>query len=85
MRLRQQLDLLETREAEAIAVEESSIEQQELAESSEVANDALLFDQGIPGLHLGPETWNAMDGGFDLGSEFWEIPNHQEAGGTVGS
>jgi hypothetical protein len=89
MRLRQQLDLLEKREAEAIAVEESSIEQAESSANAEVLQDMSF---STPGFSLSPSTWNALDGGFDLGAEFWgdpgvsfEIPNSQpEISGTSG-
>ncbi|TKA50218.1 hypothetical protein B0A55_13594 [Friedmanniomyces simplex] len=83
MRLRQQLDLLEKREAEAIAVEEASIEDQESVERAEILEE-FSFGPDIPGGPiLSPSTWNALDGGFDLGSEFWEMPkSYPDVGGT---
>lgn len=74
MRVRQELDLLEQEEAEAISVEEAGIEQQEADEISESALLAFPVETSSSGPHLGPETWNAIDGGFDLDSEFW-IPD----------
>lgn len=74
MRLRQQLDLLDNKEAEAIAAEVAGIEQQE-AEEAELSiqpSDAL-------GFALSPSTWNALDGNFDLSSEFWTL----DSGGNV--
>lgn len=65
MRIRRQMDLLERREAEAIAVEEASIEEQE-------ASELLDFPTGGSDLILSPSTWGLMeDQGFDLSSSFW--------------
>ncbi|KAG9647876.1 hypothetical protein KCU64_g10001, partial [Aureobasidium melanogenum] len=67
MRLRQQLDLLDKKEEEAVAAEYAGIEQEEV-------DAALLeFSANTPGLTLGPETWNAIDSGFELSSEFWNV------------
>lgn len=65
-RLRQQMDLVDRRAEEAIAVEARDIEEQEAAEAllPEDASDAL-------GLNLSPSTWGAFEG-FSL--EFWEDP-----------
>lgn len=69
MRLRKQLDRLQEEEAEAIAVEERSIELQELDEWT-LEPDAL----GGPDLALAPLTWTSVDG---LPDDFWEIPETQ--------
>lgn len=65
-RLRQQMDLIDRRAEEAIAVEERDIEEQEQAEAllPENASDAFGFS-------LSPSTWGAFEG-FPL--EFWEQP-----------
>jgi multidrug efflux pump subunit AcrA (membrane-fusion protein) len=68
-RLRQQMDLLDRRAEEAIAVEERGIEEQEQAES-----ETMTFDgpsEGL-GLNLSPSTWSAFEG---LSEEFWEMPD----------
>ena len=67
MRLRQQLDLLDKKEEEAVAAEYAGIEQEEVDAA------ALEFAVNTPGLTLGPETWNAIEGGFDLSLEFWNV------------
>lgn len=80
MRLRQQLDLLEKREAEAIAVEEANIEAQE--------SEELLLNASLPpefGPLLSPETWNAMEGGFHLDDEFWSLNSAAVATSSGGS
>ena len=65
-RLRQQMDLVDRRAEEAIAVEERDIEDQEQAEAllPENASDAF-------GLSLSPSTWGAFEG---LPSDFWDNP-----------
>merc|ERR1711988_2052621 len=69
MRLRKQLDALEVKEGEAIAVEERNIELQEQQESG---LETLLpdFPPEDPGsdLALNPLTWNALEGTTD---DFW--------------
>ena len=69
MRLRLQLDQLERREAEAIAVEERSIEEQEVSEGSVLPDPGSSF----PGtdLALQPWTWSALEG---LPDDIWEVP-----------
>ena len=54
MRLRQQMDLLEERADEAIALKEAQI-----AEEDPVMNFDL--EDPMPSLHLGPLTWSALD------------------------
>jgi uncharacterized protein YdcH (DUF465 family) len=74
-RLRQQMDLVDRRAEEAIAVEERSIEEQEAAEAAElVLNDAPA--KGLS-LNLSPGTWSALEG---YGDEFWEVPGLLSAG-----
>jgi hypothetical protein len=69
-RLRQQMDLLDRRADEAIAVEEREIAELEAAEQA-----GTLSLEGVPSeglaLQLSPSTWSAFDG-FDLG--YWESP-----------
>ena len=78
-RLRQQMDLVDRRAEEAIAVEERSIEEQEAAEAAE--NSELLpgniATEGLS-LNLSPGTWSALEG---YGDEFWEFPSLLPAGG----
>ena len=69
MRLRQQMDLIDNRAAEAIAVEERSIEELELEEQNGVL-DFAGPSAGL-GLNLSPGTWSALDGFPD---EFWDLP-----------
>lgn len=66
-RLRQQMDLLDNRAAEAIAVEERAIEELEQEEASE----ALLDEAPTEGLalNLSPGTWSALDG---YSESFWD-------------
>jgi hypothetical protein len=73
MRLRQQLDLLEKRGAEAIAVEEADIEQQEADDAVGAETASLEGPTGDLALHLSPDTWNALSGGCDLPSDFWTL------------
>jgi len=63
-RLRQQMDLIDRRAGEAIAVEERGIGEQASAEAllPENVSDALGFS-------LSPSTWGAFEG---LPLEFWE-------------
>ena len=67
-RLRQQMDLLDRRAEEAIAVEERSIVEQELDEGT------MTFDGPSEGLalNLSPSTWGAFEG-WPL--EAWETPD----------
>lgn len=64
-RLRQQIDLLDRRAEEAIAVEERGIVEQE-------AEEALLFDGPSEGLalNLSPSTWSAIEG---MPADFWDV------------
>jgi hypothetical protein len=66
-RLRQQMDLLDRRAAEAISVEERGIEEQEREE----AEGAFLPEGSSEGLalSLSPHTWGAFEGVPD---DFWE-------------
>lgn len=79
MRLRQQLDLLDKKEDEAVSAEYASIEQ-EAAEA-----EALKFPADISGFSLSPSTWNAINGGFDLSSEFWNVDSVRTVAGGSGS
>lgn len=79
MRLRQQLDLLDKKEDEAVSAEYAGIEQ-EAAEA-----EALEFPADISGFSLSPSTWNAIDGGFDLSSEFWNVDSVGTVAGGSGS
>lgn len=72
-RLMKQLELLDTRSSEAIAVQENQAQEAELAEFL-----AELPQEG-PSLALHPDTWSAMDG---LPDEFWQPP--AESGTPVG-
>lgn len=66
MRLRQQMDLLDKRAEEAIAVEEANIE--------ELERDEALELEEVPGglaLGLSPQAWSALDG---FPASFWETP-----------
>ncbi|KAI9658336.1 MAG: hypothetical protein M1821_002469 [Bathelium mastoideum] len=67
MRLRQQLDLLDGRVAEAIAVEERNIEEQE---NEECGNEILEAVESSE-FSLSPRTWGAWDG---LPPSAWEDP-----------
>lgn len=60
MRLRQQLDLVDKRSDEAVAVELRGIEEQE--EEEQAAEATLDFDEPSYGLSLSPTTWGALDG-----------------------
>lgn len=74
MRIRQQLEQLDAREAEAISVEEANIENEEFSEF-------LATDPSDKLLTLSPSTWGLMeDQGYDLSSEFWRVgPSLPEA------
>lgn len=67
MRLRKQLDALERREADAIAVEERDIEEQEKEEQEWV----LEPEAAGTDLHLNPFTWSSLDG---IPDDFWDLP-----------
>lgn len=77
-RLRQQMDLVDRRAEEAIAIEERSIEEQEAAEAA-VSSELLPNDIVTEGLslNLSPGTWSALEG---YGDEFWEFPSLLPAG-----
>lgn len=66
-RLRRQMDLLDRRAEEAIAVEERSIVEQELDEGT------ITFDGSSEGLalNLSPSTWGAFEG---LPLDYWVDP-----------
>lgn len=74
-RLRQQMDLLDRRADEAIAVEERNIQELEGLGASET----MSFDASSEGLalQLSPTTWGAFEG-FPL--DFWDS---EDVGGTV--
>lgn len=67
-RLRRQMDLLDRRAEEAIAVEEKSIEDQEKLEA-----ETLSFDDPPEGLalNLSPSTWSAWN---ECPADYWELP-----------
>jgi len=65
-RLRKQMDLLDRRAEEAIAVEERGIEEQEALESSELLPE--VATEGLA-LNLSPGTWAAFEG-FPF--EYWD-------------
>ncbi|KAJ9618099.1 hypothetical protein H2203_002535 [Taxawa tesnikishii (nom. ined.)] len=73
MRLRQQMDLLDRRAEEAIAVEEGTIRDLEAAEQQE-AEETITFDSPSRGLalNLSPQTWSALDG---MPDSFWDFPD----------
>jgi len=79
-RLRQQMDLLDRRADEAIAVEERNIQELEQQEASET----MAFDGSSEGLALAlsPSTWGAFEG-FPL--EYWEAGLDDTAQGVAGS
>jgi hypothetical protein len=79
-RLRQQMDLLDRRADEAIAVEERNIQDLEQQEASET----MAFDGPSEGLalQLSPSTWGAFEG-FPL--EYWEDGFDGTAQEVVGS
>ena len=68
-RLRRQMDLIDRRAEEAIAVEEKGIEELEQTELAEV----MAFDVSALGVgpNLSPSTWSAFDG---LPLDYWEEP-----------
>ena len=68
-RLRRQMDLIDRRAEEAIAVEEKGIEELEQTELAEV----MAFDVSVLGVgpNLSPSTWSAFDG---LPLDYWEEP-----------
>lgn len=71
MRLRRQMDRLQEKEGEAIAVEERNIELLELEEGgNELFDPDFPSDQPGPDLALNPLTWTSMDG---LPDEFWDL------------
>jgi galactokinase len=70
-RLRQQMDLIDRRADDAIAVEAREIEEMEQAEGSETITFGEVPEDGF-NLHLSPSTWGAFEG-YPL--EFWEVPS----------
>ena len=70
MRLRQQMDLVDDRAAEAIAVEERNIDELEHEERQE-GQEVLDLGPTDPAFSLSPGTWAALDGFPD---DFWEMP-----------
>lgn len=69
-RLRQQMDLIDQRAEEAIAVEERNIEELEQAEVRETINFSDASGGGLA-LNLSPATWSALEG-FD--DDYWDLP-----------
>jgi hypothetical protein len=69
-RLRKQMDLIDRRADDAIAVESREIEEMEQAEGSVVMTFGDVPEDGF-NLHLSPSTWGAFEG-FPL--ETWEAP-----------
>jgi galactokinase len=67
-RLRQQMDLIDRRADDAIAVEAREIEELERAEETETMTFGEVPENGF-NLHLSPSTWGAFEG-YPL--EFWE-------------
>ena len=65
-RLRQQMDLLDRKAADAISVEERNIEEMEAAEVSDLAP---AVAEAPSGPLLSPATWGAFEG---LSDEFWD-------------
>ncbi|KAK0950016.1 hypothetical protein LTS01_025691, partial [Friedmanniomyces endolithicus] len=68
-RLRQQMDLIDPRASEAIAVESRAVD--ELEEEEQMAESALLSSDPTAagfGLQLSPSTWGAIDG---LDDAYW--------------
>lgn len=80
MRLRKQLDALEEREGEAIAVEERNIELQEREERAQEFVPDFPPDHPGPDLALNPFTWTAMEGTSD---DFWDELIHGSGGNGV--
>ncbi|GIZ47209.1 hypothetical protein CKM354_001030800 [Cercospora kikuchii] len=80
MRLRQQMDLIDRRADDAIAVEIANIEELEAEERAEA--ETLTFPESASGfsLHLSPGTWGAIEG---LSSEYWDLGSLADPGGTV--
>lgn len=73
MRLRQQMDLLDSRAAEAISVEENNIRELE-GEVIELSGPS----EGLA-LNLSPHTWSALD---DLPESFWELSSNFPGGAS---
>jgi hypothetical protein len=80
-RLRQQMDLIDRRADDAIAVESREIEELEQGGSSEVLTFGEVPEDGF-NLHLSPSTWGAFEG---FPSEYWEADFGDTAQGVVGS
>jgi Na+-translocating ferredoxin:NAD+ oxidoreductase RnfC subunit len=79
MRLRRQLDLLEEQEDEAVAAEYNAVGRIGVQEEEFLQTPAETPSVASSGIQLGPSTWNAMDGGFDMAFEFWSA-NLESAG-----
>jgi hypothetical protein len=77
-RLRQQMDLIDRRADDAIAVEAREIEEMERAEGSETITFGEVPEDGF-NLHLSPSTWGAFEG-YPL--DFWEVPAGTPTGAT---
>ena len=71
-RLRRQLDLLEEQEDEAVAAEYNAVGQVDVQEQEFLQTPIETPTTASSGVQLGPPTWNAMDGGFDMAYEFWD-------------
>lgn len=67
MRLRQQMDLLDKRAEDAIAVEEATIRELEAEEAREVLDLQAPSDGFM--MNLSPSTWSALDG---FPNEYWD-------------
>ena len=65
-RLRREMDLIDRRAEEAIAVEEKNIEEEE----NETMGVEALSDEVTMGPSLGPHTWSALEG---LPEDFWDL------------
>jgi galactokinase len=79
-RLRQQMDLIDRRADEAIAVESREIEELEQAEQSELLTFGEVPENGF-NLHLSPHTWGAFEG-YPI--DFWDpsVDTAPVAGGS---
>jgi len=73
-RLMKQLELLDTRSGEAVAVQENQAQEAELEEF------LAELPQEDSSLALHPDTWSAMEG---LSDEFWQAP--VTSGGSAGT
>lgn len=78
-RLRRQMDLLDRRAEDAIAVESREIEELEQVERSEVLSLEGLSNNDFA-LHLSPSTWGAFEG---LPFDYWDSPVGSGVDGTA--